>query len=93
MPRLGNGIMPPGRSKESSLHKKFTPGMPFVLSTLLIDMIGFGIIIPVMPGLIQELTAQMHQAAGDLHFELAARIRDEIGDLKKELRQMSEATK
>jgi DHA1 family tetracycline resistance protein-like MFS transporter len=38
------------------LHKKFAPGMPFVLSTLLIDMIGFGIIIPVMPGLIQELT-------------------------------------
>ena len=31
---------------------------------------------------------QMHQAAADLHFELAARLRDEIGDLKKELRQM-----
>jgi excinuclease ABC subunit B len=46
-----------------------------------------------LAGLIQELTAQMHQAAGDLHFELAARIRDEIGDLKKELRQMSEATR
>ena len=46
-----------------------------------------------LAGLIQELTAQMHQAAGDLHFELAARLRDEIGDLKKELRQMSEATK
>ncbi len=43
--------------------------------------------------LIQELTAQMHQAAGDLHFELAARLRDEIGDLKKELRQMARATK
>ncbi|PKW25225.1 excinuclease ABC subunit UvrB [Phycicoccus duodecadis] len=42
--------------------------------------------------LIQELTTQMHQAAGDLHFELAARLRDEIGDLKKELRQMSAAT-
>ncbi|KYH44380.1 excinuclease ABC subunit UvrB [Branchiibius sp. NY16-3462-2] len=43
--------------------------------------------------LIQELTAQMHQAATDLHFELAARLRDEIGDLKKELRQMAEATR
>ena len=42
--------------------------------------------------LIQELTQQMHQAAGDLHFELAARLRDEIGDLKKELRQMTAAT-
>ena len=46
-----------------------------------------------LAGLIQELSTQMHQAAGDLHFELAARLRDEIGDLKKELRQMSEATK
>ncbi len=46
-----------------------------------------------LAGLIQELSTQMHQAAGDLHFELAARLRDEIGDLKKELRQMSEATR
>jgi excinuclease ABC subunit B len=42
--------------------------------------------------LIHELTDQMHQAATDLHFELAARLRDEIGELKKELRQMREAT-
>jgi excinuclease ABC subunit B len=42
--------------------------------------------------LIQELTVQMHQAAADLHFELAARLRDELGDLKKELRQMNAAT-
>ena len=41
--------------------------------------------------LIEELTAQMHGAASDLHFELAARLRDEVGDLKKELRQMREA--
>jgi excinuclease ABC subunit B len=45
-----------------------------------------------LAGLIQELTTQMHQAAADLHFELAARLRDEISDLKKELRQMSAAT-
>ncbi|GAA5163362.1 excinuclease ABC subunit UvrB [Ornithinimicrobium tianjinense] len=42
--------------------------------------------------LIHELTDQMHQAAGDLHFELAARLRDEVSELKKELRQMREAT-
>ena len=42
--------------------------------------------------LIQELTEQMHQAASDLHFELAARLRDELSDLKKELRQMTAAT-
>jgi len=44
-----------------------------------------------LANLIQELTAQMHHAAAELHFELAARLRDELGDLKKELRQMSQA--
>ncbi len=43
--------------------------------------------------LIEDLTAQMHQAAAELQFELAARHRDEIADLKKELRQMIEANK
>ncbi|MEO7447939.1 MAG: excinuclease ABC subunit UvrB [Humibacillus sp.] len=46
-----------------------------------------------LAGLIQELTTQMHQAAAELHFELAARLRDEVGDLKKELRQMTAATR
>jgi excinuclease ABC subunit B len=43
--------------------------------------------------LIQELTDQMKSAAAELQFEVAARMRDEISDLKKELRQMMEATK
>jgi excinuclease ABC subunit B len=38
--------------------------------------------------LITELTAQMKLAASELNFELAARYRDEIHELKKELRQM-----
>ncbi len=41
--------------------------------------------------LIEDLTAQMHQAASELSFELAARLRDEVSDLKKELRGMREA--
>src|SRR3954467_8943815 len=41
--------------------------------------------------LIKDLTAQMMAAARDLQFELAARIRDEIHDLKKELRGMDAA--
>ena len=41
--------------------------------------------------LIRDLTAQMHQAAAELHFELAARYRDEISELKRELRGMREA--
>ena len=41
--------------------------------------------------LIGSLTDQMRSAAGDLQFELAARLRDEIKELKRELRAMDEA--
>jgi excinuclease ABC subunit B len=41
--------------------------------------------------LIQELTDQMHAAAAELQFEVAARYRDEIKDLKAELRGMQAA--
>lgn len=41
--------------------------------------------------LIAELTSQMQEAARQLQFEVAARLRDEVRDLKKELRQMREA--
>jgi excinuclease ABC subunit B len=41
--------------------------------------------------LIQQLTAQMHTAAAELQFELAARLRDEINELKRELRGMHAA--
>ena len=37
--------------------------------------------------LVTELTEQMHAAASELRFELAARLRDEIADLKKEIRR------
>ncbi len=43
--------------------------------------------------LVQQLTDQMHAAAADLQFEVAARLRDEISELKKELRQMVEANR
>jgi excinuclease ABC subunit B len=41
--------------------------------------------------LIGQLSDQMHAAAAELQFELAARIRDEISELKKELRGMQRA--
>ena len=41
--------------------------------------------------LIDDLTAQMGEAARELKFELAGRLRDEIMDLKKELRGLKEA--
>lgn len=40
-----------------------------------------------LPSLVAELTDQMHTAASELRFELAARLRDEIADLKKEIRR------
>jgi excinuclease ABC subunit B len=36
--------------------------------------------------LIQTLEEEMHEAAGDLRFEYAARLRDEVNELKRELR-------
>jgi len=41
-------------------------------------------------GLIESLTEQMRSAAAELQFELAARLRDEIKELKRELRSMDE---
>ncbi|MFG2130236.1 excinuclease ABC subunit UvrB [Streptomyces sp. NPDC048751] len=40
---------------------------------------------------IEELTERMRAAAADLQFEIAARLRDEVSEMKKELRQMKEA--
>jgi excinuclease ABC subunit B len=41
-----------------------------------------------LAGLIATLTDQMMQASAELKFELAAKIRDELHDFKRELRQM-----
>jgi excinuclease ABC subunit B len=65
----------PGLSREAGKHAAELAGMP---SAELAD-------------LVQQLTEQMHSAAAELQFELAARLRDEIQELKKELRQMVEA--
>ena len=65
----------PGLGRESGKHAAELAGLP---SAELAD-------------LVQQLTEQMHAAAAELQFELAARLRDEIQDLKRELRQMVEA--
>ena len=44
-----------------------------------------------LAALVQNLTDQMMNAARELQFELAGRLRDEIHDLKKELRGMDAA--
>ena len=68
--------MPGLSSKASGQHAADLAGMPSA------DLAG----------LVQSLTDQMHTAAAELQFELAARLRDEISGLKKELRQMQAAT-
>jgi excinuclease ABC subunit B len=44
-----------------------------------------------LEAIIRDLNEQMLQAAGELKFELAARLRDEVADLKKDLRQLEAA--
>jgi excinuclease ABC subunit B len=43
--------------------------------------------------LIQSLEEEMHEAATDLRFEYAARLRDEVNELKRELREVAEAAR
>ena len=43
--------------------------------------------------LIQSLEEEMHEAATELRFEYAARLRDEVNELTRELREMAEATR
>ncbi len=63
------------KAGEAGRHARDLTGMP---ATELADLVS-------------QLTDQMHTAATELQFELAARLRDEIGELKRELRSMREA--
>ncbi len=47
---------------------------------------------PDLRRLIQTLEEEMHEAASDLRFEYAARLRDEINELKRELKEITEAS-
>ena len=44
-----------------------------------------------LPRLIMSLEDEMHVAAKELRFEYAARLRDEVEELKREMRQVMEA--
>ena len=43
---------------------------------------------PDLRRLIQSLESEMHEAAKELRFEYAARLRDEVGDLRRELKEL-----
>ncbi|GAA3628077.1 excinuclease ABC subunit UvrB [Microlunatus ginsengisoli] len=75
--RKGRSPVPSLSTKDIGAHARELAGMP---AGDLAD-------------LVQQLTDQMHAAAADLQFEVAARLRDEISELKKELRQMLEANR
>jgi MFS transporter, DHA1 family, tetracycline resistance protein len=49
----------------TSPSAKRTASMGFIFATVLIDVIGFGIIIPIVPDLLEELTGQkVNEASG-----------------------------
>jgi len=78
-----------GSGRTQSRGKAPVPGMSSARGGGALDVAG-------MPArelaeLIGSLTDQMHAAAAELQFEVAARLRDEVSDLKKELRAMQAA--
>ncbi|MBP2477933.1 excinuclease ABC subunit B [Crossiella equi] len=82
-----------GSGRNASRGKKATgaAGTPRGTTGLLADRDLKGMPRAELADLIQQLTDQMMNAARELQFELAGRLRDEIADLKKELRGMDAA--
>ncbi|MEU5261659.1 excinuclease ABC subunit UvrB [Amycolatopsis sp. NPDC021455] len=80
-----------GSGRNASRGKKPEQGDRVRSSGMLVDKNVSAMPRAQLADLIQQMTDQMMQAARDLQFELAARLRDEISDLKKELRGMDAA--
>ncbi|ANN18618.1 excinuclease ABC subunit B [Amycolatopsis orientalis] len=80
-----------GSGRNVSRGKKPEQGDRVRSSGMLTDKDVSGMPRAQLADLIQQMTDQMMQAARDLQFELAARLRDEVADLKKELRGMDAA--
>ncbi|WP_308301023.1 MULTISPECIES: excinuclease ABC subunit UvrB [unclassified Crossiella] len=78
-----------GSGRNASRGKRSTGGRG--TSGVLVDRDVKGMPRAELADLIQQLTDQMMNAARELQFELAGRLRDEIADLKKELRGMDAA--
>ncbi|WP_141996368.1 excinuclease ABC subunit UvrB [Amycolatopsis cihanbeyliensis] len=80
-----------GSGRNASRGKKPEQGDKVRSSGMLADKDASTMPRAELADLIQQMTDQMMQAARDLQFELAARLRDEIAELKKELRGMDAA--
>ena len=83
---LAGGYRQPGKGKKGSAASAAFAVGPNIANR------AAGIAAADLATLIQDLTDQMHAAAAELQFELAGRLRDEVSGLKRELRQMHEAT-
>jgi excinuclease ABC subunit B len=81
-----------GSGRQQSRGKAPVPGLSSkARAAIARDGAGGGPARADLAALIGELTEQMHAAAAELQFEVAARIRDEIRELKHELRGMQAA--
>ena len=78
-----------GSGRNQSRGKAPVPGMSSAVGLHAADLAGMPA--QELADLIQGLTDQMVAASGELQFEIAARLRDEIHELKKELRDMQSA--
>jgi excinuclease ABC subunit B len=85
------GLAVGGSGRNASRGKRSEQGDRVRSSGVLVDKDVTTMPRAELADLIQQMTDQMMQAARDLQFELAARLRDEVAELKKELRGMDAA--
>ena len=80
-----------GSGRQQSRGKSPVPGLASKASTVGVGVRREGMARAELADLIQQLNDQMLAAARELQFELAARLRDEISELKREMRGMDAA--
>ena len=75
---------------QQTLEKKLAdlPPLPAVVTRIMQTINNPSTGADELSRLIRTLEEEMHEAAADLRFEYAARLRDEIADLKKEMREV-----
>jgi excinuclease ABC subunit B len=86
----GGRVAPAGSGRAASRGRR-AQGAPGNSSGVYAGHSTAGMARSEMADLVHQLTDQMMSAARDLQFELAGRLRDEIAELKKEIREMDAA--
>ena len=85
---LGRVTVPVGGSGRNASRGRKAAGEPGGSSGVYAGHTTAGMARTELADLVQQLTDQMMAAARELQFELAGRLRDEIGELKREIRDM-----